>query len=137
MIPRFPRQIDLPLELMVFLAEAAVAGARASLAKWPARMPCGMGETLKPGRDTPLWNSLAAAVTGELRRRGERARLARVLELPRQRVTEMLRQRRYLPDAERTLMLLLWLQARRSHRDRSPYRGPALRPTTRTSSRIT
>ncbi|HUR58676.1 MAG TPA: hypothetical protein VM029_13270 [Opitutaceae bacterium] len=68
---------------------------------------------MKPGVETPLWNALAAAIEAQLKRRGERVRLARVLGWPRQRVTEMLRARSLQPDAERTLLLLVWLNARR------------------------
>lgn len=75
------------------------------------------GATLKPGRQTPLWNGLAAAVQSQLTRYGEKARLARVLGLPRQRVHELLRARHHLPDAERALLLLVWLQARQDGRD--------------------
>jgi len=75
------------------------------------------GATLKPGRDTPLWNELAAAVQAQLTRRGDKARLGRVLGLPRQRVQDLLRARRHLPDAERALLLLIWLQARAEGRD--------------------
>src|SRR4051812_16252776 len=114
MTPRFPKSLDLPLELMVLLAEAAVMGARSATRRWSARNRPRRGETLKPGPDTPLWNALTASITAELRGRGERARLARLLQLPRERISEMLRQRRRMPDAERTLTLLLWLQARRA-----------------------
>jgi hypothetical protein len=112
MNPGLPRPLDHHVEILLLLADAAVAGARGSLNKWASRGRPRIGATLKPGQDTPLWNALVAAVIPEVKRRGERARLARILELPRQRVTEMLRQRRHLPDAERTMILLLWLQAR-------------------------
>jgi hypothetical protein len=75
------------------------------------------GATLRPGRDTPLWNELAAAAQAQFTRHGDQARLARVLGLPRQRVQDLLRTRRHLPDAERTLLLLVWLQARHEGRD--------------------
>src|SRR5262245_49764479 len=112
MKPGLPRPLDHQLEILLILADAAVTGARAAVAKWPVRGRSVVGATLKPGRDTPLWSALAAAVAAEVKRRGERVRLAQVLELPRQSVTEMLRQRRHMPDAERTMILLLWLQAR-------------------------
>lgn len=75
------------------------------------------GHTLKPGIDTPIWNELSAAVKAQLSRRGEKAKLARILGLPRQRVYELLNTRSSLPDAERTLLLLAWLQARNHGRD--------------------
>jgi hypothetical protein len=126
MTPRLPKSIDVPLELVMLLAEAAVTEARGAAQQGAARRRPRRGETLKPGPDTPLWNALATALSSELKKRGESARLARLLEMPRERVTEMIRQRRRMPDAERTLILLLWLQARRSGGD--PGRAPRLAP---------
>lgn len=112
-----PPPLELSAALATALAEAAAQALRAAVhsvqrARRPRR-----GETLKPGRDTPMWNALAAAVHGQLARRGEKARLGRILGLPRQRINDLLRTRRHLPDAERTLMLLVWLQARHEGRD--------------------
>ena len=116
MIDRLPPQLEIQADLAIALFEAGVKAARAvaatTLRKRPRR-----GQTLKPGLDTPLWNVLAASVLAQFKRRGERAKLARVLGLPRQRVTEMLRARHHLPDAERALMLLVWLHARRHGRE--------------------
>ncbi len=118
LVPRLPIQLELPAALAVSLMEAAAKSIRASLqdsrrARRPRR-----GETLKPGADTPLWNELAAAVSAELATGyGRKARLGRVLGLPRQRVNDFLRTRRYLPDAERALWLLVWLQLRRKGGD--------------------
>ena len=109
----FPYYLNLQLDLAWALGEAAVKGARALAAAVPARKRKRDGETVKPGVDTPLWNALASGIETQLRRRGERVRLARVLGWPRQRVTEMLRTRSLQPDAERTLLLLVWLNARR------------------------
>lgn len=114
---RFPRQLDIGLELAVALMEAAFKSAQLAAKNYQRSRRPRQGETLKPGVDTPLWNELATAVEGRLTRYGEKARLARVLGLPRQRVYEMLRARRHLPDAERTLLLLAWLHARNSGRD--------------------
>ena len=111
-----PPQLAIPADLAYDLVDAAVRIASDAI-KRKLRPPRRRGQTLRPGLDTPLWNALAAAILAKFRRRGERARLARVLRLPRQRVTEMLRNRRHLPDAERTLMLLLWLHARNTGGD--------------------
>ena len=111
-----PPQLAIPADLAYDLVDAAVRIASDAI-KRKLRPPRRRGRTLRPGLDTPLWNALAAAILAKFRRRGERARLARVLRLPRQRVTEMLRNRRHLPDAERTLMLLLWLHARNTGGD--------------------
>jgi hypothetical protein len=104
-------------DAVIGLSNLAEALARESAGSFVRRHRPRRGETLKPGPETPLWNAVATAVAAEFRKRGERVRLARVLRLPRQRVTEMLRSRRRLPDAERTLELLVWLHARRHGRD--------------------
>lgn len=95
------------------LAEAA--GAVASLARKKYRdwhyIPRG---SIPPcGPQTPLWNELAAALRRLLRRRGDKVRLARYLGISRQRLHLMLVARSAYPDAERTLQLLVWLEARR------------------------
>ena len=115
--PRLPLQLELPAELAVSLMEAAAKSIRAKIEQERRSRRPRRGETLKPGADTPLWNELAAAVRGELSKYGEKARLGRVLGLPRQRVNDFLRERSYLPDAERALLLLVWLQLRREGRD--------------------
>lgn len=110
-------KLDLPFDLAWELTAAAVQGAREAV-RQTMRRPHRRGQRLRPGLDSPLWNALAAAVLAEFRRRGDRAKLARFLGHPRQRITEMLRYRRHLPDAERTLLLLLWVQHRRYERSR-------------------
>jgi hypothetical protein len=67
------------------------------------------GATLRPSDDTPLWNALAALVEPRLGRRGTKALLARELGLHRARIGEYFKSRRGMPDAERTLRLLVWL----------------------------
>lgn len=115
--PRFPAQLELPAALAVSLMEAAAKSIRASLQQARRARRPRRGESLKPGSDTPLWNELAKSIHAEISRYGDRARLGRILGVPRQRVTEFLRGRTYLPDAERTLLLLAWLQLRRNGRD--------------------
>ena len=114
---RLPRPLEIQGEVVLALAEAAIKGAKALAAAGPARKRPRRGQTLKPGLDTPMWNALVAALVEQFKRRGERVHLARVLGLPRQRVTEMLRSQSILPDAERTLILLMWLHARRNGQD--------------------
>jgi hypothetical protein len=67
------------------------------------------GATLRPSDDTPLWNALVALTAPRLRRRGARALLARELDLHRARIGEYFSRRSAMPDAERTLQLLVWL----------------------------
>jgi hypothetical protein len=89
--------------------------ARASYRRRAAR-PLPGGATLRPGPTTPLWNRLAAQIRPWLKRRGEKAQLARLLGLHRQAVNEYFASGSRMPDAERTLLLLEWLAARRAHR---------------------
>ena len=105
-------QFRLPAVLATALAAAAVKSLRVATKLAPPARLSHRGATLKPGRATPLWNELAAAIQTQLARHGEKARLGRVLGLPRQRIHDLLRTRKHLPDAERTLLLLVWLQAR-------------------------
>jgi hypothetical protein len=74
------------------------------------------GATLRPSDDTPLWNALIALVGPRLRRRGARALLARELGLHRARIGEYFTRRTTMPDAERTLRLLVWLSRQPHHK---------------------
>lgn len=67
------------------------------------------GATLRPSAETPLWNAVAAAVKPRLRKRGDRALLARELDVHRARIGEYFFDETAMPDAERALQLLLWL----------------------------
>ena len=73
------------------------------------------GATLRPSDDTPLWNALISLVEPRLRRRGARALLARELGLHRARIGEYFSRRSAMPDAERTLRLLVWLSRQPLH----------------------
>lgn len=94
---------------LIVAAEAALRAARRAGAQIRRRS---RGHTLRPGAGTPLWNELARAVHAQARRYGDKARLARVLGVPRQRVDDYLVAHRRQPDAEHTLRLLHWLAAR-------------------------
>jgi hypothetical protein len=98
-----------PLEdLVSLLSPAAKASARLrGLPRNPG------GATLRPGAATPLWNRLAAQVRPLLKRRGEKAQLARLLGVHRQAVNEFFGRGSRMPDAERTLLLQEWAQASR------------------------
>ncbi|HWA10939.1 MAG TPA: hypothetical protein VG838_15975 [Opitutaceae bacterium] len=111
MTPKLPPQLRLPAALSVALMTASIQTTKATLRLTAGRRRGRRGQTLKPGLGTPLWNELCRAVRTRLRRHGEKARLGRLLGLPRQRVHELLMSRRHLPDAERTLLLLVWLGA--------------------------
>lgn len=95
-------------DLLSIFSPEAKASARKRLA--PRRRS---GGTLRPGPATPLWNQLADQVRPLLKRRGEKAQLARLLGVHRQGVNEYFVSKTRMPDAERTLLLQAWLQARR------------------------
>ena len=88
------------------------AARRAATARITRRAPKA-GRTLLPGPDTPLWNELVRQVRPHLRRRGSKNLLAHLLRISRQRLHLCLQARRACLDAERTLLLLAWVQARR------------------------
>jgi hypothetical protein len=75
------------------------------------RSSTGAGVTLRPGKQTPLWNELRAQLRPHLRQRGNQAKLGRLLGLPRQRINSFIKSGEQMPDAERTLQLLVWLMA--------------------------
>lgn len=70
------------------------------------------GITLRPGPATPLWNEVVRRALPHLKRHGEKARLARILGVPRQRLNDYLKTGRACPDAERALLLLCWVASR-------------------------
>jgi hypothetical protein len=82
----------------------------------PRRRPAKGGRTLRPGNDTPLWNEFRLQIRPHLRKYGRQANLGRLLGLPRQRVNAFVTSGREMPDAERTLQLLVWLALVRSGR---------------------
>ena len=115
--PKLPPALEIPAELSLALVDAAVKSIAAAAKEFRRTRRQKRGETLKPGIDTPLWNELAAAVRAQLTSHGQKARLARVLRLPRQRMQDILKTGHQMPDAERTLLLLVWLHARRHGHD--------------------
>src|SRR3990172_7569012 len=99
------------------LKELAVASVRAVQKRQKKPVLIGRWKAPRPGVDTPLWNNLAQAVEEQLKRRGEKARLARFLGISRQRLHLLLVAKSAYPDAERALVLQIWLQARLLGRD--------------------
>jgi hypothetical protein len=108
---RHPR-LEAALAMGGALAAAAEATARA-VKRTRAQARESRGETLHPGPETPLWNELASALRNQKWAYGEKANLARVLGVPRQRINDFIIDGKRMPDAERTLLLLHWLAARR------------------------
>lgn len=111
------RQLAIGLDLSAELMAAAFRSAQQQAKTYQRAHRPRRGLTLKPGVETPLWNALATAVEQQLSRYGEKARLGRVLGLPRQRIHDLLKSRSHLPDGERTLLLLAWLHARHNGQD--------------------
>lgn len=105
-------------ELGLALFEAAAATARLAARQGRRLRPRSQrNHTLKPGAATPLWNELVKQAAPFLRRRGTKARLARVLGVPRQRLQDCLKARRACLDAERTLLLLCWVAEQKQGRE--------------------
>lgn len=107
----YPRGLELPLILLTALDGAARELLKQTARKPPANRPR-KGATRRPGSRTPMWLALVEAVRPHLRIRGEKANLARLLEIPPPRLSEFLTSRKAAPDAERTLRLLYWLSQR-------------------------
>lgn len=100
------------LRSVIALADALEFVAVELMREWRKRnrpAPRPRGATLRPGGQTPLWNALVAAVAPLLRRRGAKTLLARELALDPSRITEYFVTRTAMPDAERTMELLIWL----------------------------
>jgi hypothetical protein len=99
-----------------FIAKAAARMARDSRQVFrPAPQPKA-GATLRPGRETPLWNALRKQLQPHLKQHGAQAGLARLLGLQRQQVNAFVTTGGRMPDAERTLQLLAWLMAQSDSR---------------------
>jgi hypothetical protein len=104
--------VELVAGLLGELGALAVEQAqRAAQRRREARRPR-KGATLRPGDETPLWNAVVTKVGPFLAKRGAKASLARVLEVPRQRVHDYFVTGTQMPDAERMLHVLLWLASR-------------------------
>jgi hypothetical protein len=108
---KLPKQMELPAGLGEILAEAAVALLEQRRRAFRATRPARKGATLRPGRETPLWNALVAEVRPQLRKYGTQVKLGCLLGLDRQTINAYFITRTRMPDAERALQLLTWLIA--------------------------
>lgn len=106
MDPRFRLIGEIILGMLEATDLAVRETARAGRRIFPRRR---RGRTLRPGPATPMWNILVDRANRQMRVRGSKAHLARLLGVPRQRIQECLKARTACLDAERTLMLLCWL----------------------------
>ncbi len=112
----------LAVTLVTLLGEAAIAAAAtAARAAYQAsfRRKRGPRRKARAGLDTPLWNSLVPELRRALLPHGSKARLARHLGIPRQRLQDYLKSGTRVPDGETTLRLLHWLGEMRAGRDPS------------------
>jgi hypothetical protein len=115
--PHIPFAAKAMLGLAGFLLEAAgMATIEINEAIRLRRRRC-RGRTLRPGSGTPLWNSLRSQLRPHLKRYGDQVNLGRVIGLPRQRINAYVTRGTEMPDAERTLQLVIWLAAVRAGKE--------------------
>ncbi len=87
----------------------AAEGAEKRLKAFRLERRARAGRTLRPGRETPLWNAIADEVQPLLKVHGTQAALGRLLGLDRQAIHAYFIGRTRMPDAERTLQIVTWL----------------------------
>lgn len=104
------------MDLGALLADAAEAGARQMKKQLKPRRR-GSYLTRRPGADTPMWNACAALLREELKPHGSKVRLARFLGMPKQRLSDYLKNGSRMPDAETLLQILNWLAEKQGGRD--------------------
>lgn len=117
--PIFPPSLEVPAKLaeVIFVASFEMAKRAAKAYRIEARKRGRRGGgTLRPGKETPLWNELRRQLRPHLRVYGSQVNLGRLLGLPRQRINAFVTGGGEMPDAERTLQLLAWLMAVRRGR---------------------
>ncbi len=118
------RPLDSLIGLLGDLGVLAVEHAqRSAQRRKDARRPR-RGATLRPGDDTPLWSAVVTKVRPHLAKRGAKANLARVLEVPRQRVHDYFVTGTQMPDAERMIHVLLWLASRETPEGKAITKSP-------------
>lgn len=117
--------LQLPVAVIDTLYDLADNSARAAAKTLRSSRPRRrLGQTLRPGSATPLWNELVRQITPHLKIYGSKAKLARILGLPRQRMQDALKSRAACLDAERTLLLLCWLGRKQQGRELGGPPGP-------------
>lgn len=107
------------LDLVGSLFDAADAAQTAIRQAHRKRLPARTVPKRRPGDVTPMWNAVVTLLHTELAPYGSKARLARYLGVPRQRVTDFVRGHRRLPDAETALQILFFISERRLGHDPS------------------
>ena len=117
MFPAHPR-LKLWLDIGALLAEVSAVTVK-QIAKSAKPRRRGSFLTRRPGADTPFWNVCAARLRDELRPHGAKVRLARYLGIPKQRLTEYLKDGSRMPDTETALQMLNWLAHKNAGQDLS------------------
>ena len=115
MTPIHPR-LKLWMDLGGLLADAAEAGAKQVKKQLKTRRR-GSYLTRRPGEDTPMWNACAALLREQLKPHGSKVRLARFLGIPKQRLSDYLKNGSRMPEAETLLQILNWLAQKQAGRD--------------------
>ena len=115
MIPLHPR-LQLWMDIGGLLADAAEAGAKQVKKQLRTRRRASY-LTRRPGADTPMWNACAVLLREQLKQRGTKARLARFLGIPKQRLSDYLANGSRMPDAETLLQILNWLAHKQAGQD--------------------
>jgi hypothetical protein len=112
----FPAPIPTALAIPATIAEALFSAAGTMIhegiqkARKPKRRS--VGATLRPGKSTPLWNTLVTQLKPYMEEHGAQANLARILGVQRQTINTWVTSKTRMPDAERTLLLISWLIAK-------------------------
>lgn len=114
---------DVRFSLLIAMGEVLELAARelsiAAKRKIDSRKPrARRGSTLRPSAETPLWNAVISQVKPHLKKRGDRAVLARELGVHRARIGEYFDTQTAMPDAERALQLLIWVARRQEQAKR-------------------
>lgn len=134
-----PRNLKLPYAFGILIVDATGTLVLEAGRRFRRSSVTSRGTTLRPGHGTPLWNIVRRQLKPYLARYGDQTKLARTLGLPRQRINEFVTGGGRMPDAERTLQLIVWLlgvrrarwRAERTHRARAKLTRARLSPNPR------
>lgn len=107
-----PGAFVMTTDLMAAIGEAAAEMYKQRQKVFRITKGSRQGRTLRPGKETPLWNAMRKDLRALTVKHGEQAKLARLLGLDRQQINAFLKSGTRMPDAERTLQLLAWMHAR-------------------------
>lgn len=109
------KHLEFIVDGVLLLEEVARDLAKSARKRRDSRRPrSGRNGTLRPSSQTPLWNAIVVMVKPHLKGRGNRALMARELGVHRARIGEYFDTQTAMPDAERTLDILIWLAQKQS-----------------------